>query len=67
LTIFDRVTRIQVFEVTASYRLLNHETLRVSQDFEVSLLRLLEKITNGTLIKISVTGMDITVIIVAPD
>ena len=28
-------------------------------DYEVSLLRLLEKVTNGTVIEISVTGMSL--------
>jgi len=30
---------------------------RFTQDFEISLLRLLEKVTNGTIIEISVTGV----------
>lgn len=38
-------------------RLIRHKTQRCAADFEISLLRLLEKITNGTIIEISVTGM----------
>ena len=56
-TKYVQMIRIQVFEV---YLLLCVFSLPCSYsfwaDYEVSLLRLLERVTNGTVIEISVTG-----------
>lgn len=43
--------------VLADFAFPNLPLSPVCADFEISLLRLLEKVTNGTIIEISVTGM----------
>lgn len=49
------MTRTLVSEVSSG-AISSWEKNSVESDYEVSLLRLLERVTNGTVIEISVTG-----------
>ena len=49
------MTQTRVYEVSAFWWDCS-DTINSSPDFEVSLLRLIDKVTNGTVIEISYTG-----------